>query len=129
MCDDGPQVYDDDPQVPEATFNALKSFLGINVDQEVTTRLYADTPDDLVRWDDVHGPCDDAPAEYGIRLHYWPNPYSISVCGHEDFYELPYVLDDEHPICWVPDIDLEERTMVLYDKETWEQRTRRILNV
>lgn len=104
----------------------------------------------LVEWSDVHEPREGAP-EFGIRLEHWPDPDTISVDGCEHtagtdcddcekadtgcrlgFLPSSFVMDEEHLICWLPEIhveDLERGAVVYYAKETWEQRTRRLLRL
>jgi hypothetical protein len=65
----------------------------------------------------------------GIRLKCWPDPGSIHVTrGPTHASVLSVFLDENEPVCWVPDLNEGDEFVISYNPETWDQRLRRVAN-
>lgn len=70
-----------------------------------------------------------ANATFGILLKFWPNTKGVSIwLNHQVMPDSAWYMDADRPICWIPSLEPGDSLKIRYIKETWEQRTRRLLN-
>jgi hypothetical protein len=73
--------------------------------------------------------CSDELKVKGVRLKEWPDLETVSV-ALDNQMTLPedWWIDDKEPICWIRGLTSRSDYLVIYRKETWEQRARRLLS-